>query len=521
MASQSQDLGGVSEVAELLGVTRQRVASLRVRPGFPEPLAELAAGPIFDLESVRRWASSGRRRPGRPRQSPELVLGGRYAVEEPAIGRGGFGKVFKASDRQASAGGRALVAAKVLDPRENLEAVDFDRFRREQRILSEHRHPNVIRATDHGEESDGTLWYVMRLAKSSLSARVDSIAGDVPTILDVVRQVAAGIGHLHEHGIIHRDVKPGNVLHLRSAVWAVSDLGLARRIGSHETRTLTETGDGVGSLWFTAPEQWTDAKSVSETADIFGLGRILHLLLTGEEGPVTEITHDGLRAVVRRATDTAPSRRYRSVDAFLRAVEDAASSPVGVWRTQSEELSDLRQRLSEQLHGPSPDPTALAQVRELITASVDDGAVLEVLDHTIPHLQGPALSDLWEEDADGWRDFLARLADHMRQCRYEFSFTDQVSAFFRRCLTVSDEDPEVMRSCVYALVGVGARHNRWRVRDTVDSILQSARTAEQALAVAEAIRASGAYDVRWTIEDVSLSTLHPVVVTAIKETTED
>jgi serine/threonine protein kinase len=379
----------------------------------------------------------------------------------------------------------------------------------------------VIRAVDHGEENGGTLWYVMRLAKGSLSARIDSIAGDVPMILDVVRQVGAGIGHLHAHGIIHRDVKPGNVLQVRSAVWAVSDLGLARRVGSHATKTLTETGEGVGSLWYTAPEQWTDAKSVSEAADIFGLGRVLHILLTGEEGPVTDITHDGLRAVVRRATDTAPSRRYRSVATFLKAVDDAASSPVGLWRTQSEELSDLRQRLGDQLHGPSPDPSALAEVHDLIAASLDDDAVLEVLDHAVPYLQGPAVVELWKEDPDGWRDFLARLADHMRQCGYEFSFTDQIAAFFRRCLTASDDDPEIMRSTVFALVGVGARHNRWRVRDTVGSILQSARTTEQALAVAEAIRASDDYDVNWTVEDVSLATLHPVVAAAIKETVDD
>jgi hypothetical protein len=109
----------------------------------------------------------------------------------------------------------------------------------------------------------------------------------------------------------------------------------------------------------------------------------------------------------------------------------------------------------------------------------------------------------------------------MRQCGYEFSFTDQIAAFFRRCLTASDDDPEIMRSTVFALVGVGARHNRWRVRDTVGSILQSARTTEQALAVAEAIRASDDYDVNWTVEDVSLATLHPVVAAAIKETVDD
>lgn len=515
--TQGPNIGGVSEVSELLGVSRQRVASLRSRPGFPEPLAELAAGPIFDLDAIRRWESSSKRRPGRPRRSKDRVIGNRYQLEGPPIGEGGFGKVYKATDRHAGDGDRDVVAVKVLDPQDSDDEVDFDRFRREQRILSEHRHPNVIRAMDYGEESDGTLWYVMRLAKGSLSARVGSITGDLPTVLEVVRQVGAGIAHLHAHGIVHRDVKPGNVLQIRSATWAVSDLGLARRIGSHTTRTLTETGEGVGSVWFTAPEQWTDAKSVTEAADIFGLGRILHVLLTGEDGPVSDIAHDGLRAVVRRATDSAPTRRYRSISAFLDAVEDAASSPVGIWRTRSEEASDIRQRLADQLNSPSPDPSAVAEVRELISASAEDDEVLNVLDHVAPLLQGPELVDLWSKDPVEFRDFLARLAEHMRHSAYEFSFTDQIASFFRRCIAASNEDADILRSSVIALVRVGAYHNRWRVRDVAGSVLQSARSAEQGLAAAEALRASDRDDVCWTVEDLSLSTLHPAIAAAIED----
>jgi serine/threonine protein kinase len=513
------DIGGAFEVADLLGVTRQRVASLRARPSFPEPLAELAAGPIFDLDEIRRWAASSRRRSGRPRNSPDRILGGRYLLEGSPIGRGGFGEVFKATDRQAGEDDRAVVAVKVLHPKEDAEAVDFDRFRREQQILSQHHHPNVMRALNHGEEADGTLWYVMALAQGSLSARIDSIAGNIPNVVDVIRQVAAGIGHLHAHAIIHRDVKPANVLQLRSAVWAVSDLGLARRIGPHETTTLTETGEGVGSLWFTAPEQWTDAKSVYEAADIFGLGRVLHVLLTGGEGPITDIKHDGLRAVVRRATDSAPSHRYRSVDNFLKALDYAVVSPIGRWRTKSEDVKDRRQRLGERLHNPTPDPPAVSETRDLIAASADDDELLKILDHVVPYLPGPAVVALWNEDPDGWREFLGRLADHMRHRAYDFSFTDQIAAFYRKCLTASEEDPEVMKWSVLALVRVGAYHNRWRVRDTVTSMLQSARTAEQALAVADAIRTSDEDDVHWSIAEVSLGTLHPAIVGVIHEVT--
>lgn len=512
-------LGGIAEVAELLGVSRQRVASLRSRPGFPAPLAELAAGPIFDLESVERWAKSARRAPGRPRAKSDRVLGERYALEPTPIGQGGFGMVYRATDRQAESSKNVVVAVKVLDGDAGVDPIDFARFRREQRILMKERHANVVPALDSGEEPDGTLWYVMPLARGSLADRIDDIVGDVAAAVAVVRQVAAGLAHLHEQDIIHRDVKPGNVLRLRRDAWAVSDLGLARRLGSHQTTTLTETGEGVGSWWYTAAEQWTDAKAVTKATDIFGLGRILHVLLTGEEGPVTDIDHQALRAVVRKATDGAPSRRYASIVAFVRALDDAASSPTGVWRTRDEELAESKQDLAERLRGPVADPTAVREVKQLIAASEDDEDLLEVLDETLPYLAGPALVDLWREDPDMLRDFLQRFAEHVRHRGFEFSYTDQIASFFRRCLTATDDDPDVLRASVYALMGVGARHNRWRVRDAVEAILQTARTAPQAMAVAEAIRDSDDYDVAWSVEELNLGTMHPIVAAAIEEAT--
>ncbi len=514
-------IGGVTEVSELLGISRQRVASLRSKPGFPLPIAELAAGPIFDLDAVSRWEKTARRKPGRPSARSNKVVGDRYVLDANPVASGGFGKVYRAEDSQAERSRDVVVAVKVLDTGGVVDPIDFARFRREQQILLEDHHANVVPALDAGEETDGTLWYVMPLAKESLADAVASIAGDVLVVVDIVRQIAAGLAHLHEKDVIHRDVKPGNVLRFRRGVWAISDLGLARRIGPHETTTLTETGEGVGSWWFTAAEQWTDAKAVTNAADIFGIGRVLHLLLTGEQGPVSDIEHEALRAVVRRATDAAPSRRYPSIEAFAQALDDAASSPTGLWQTRDERNADAKQQLAERLRGPIADPTAVKEIRRLIVASIDDEELFEVLDETVVYLSGPDLFDLWHDDNDLLREFLNRLARFMKDRRYEFAFSDQIASFFRRCLTASDDDPDVMGASVLALIGVGANHNRWRVRDSLGAILQTARTGPQALAVAEAIRASDEYNLAWSIEDINLSTLHPVVASSIDRATTE
>ena len=95
-------MGGVTEISELLGVSRQRLSRLRERPDFPDPIGELAVGPIWDLDAIEAWKGSGSRQSsaGRPSASAAArTLGGRFVLEEK-IGSGGFADVFRAADRK-------------------------------------------------------------------------------------------------------------------------------------------------------------------------------------------------------------------------------------------------------------------------------------------------------------------------------------------------------------------------------------------------------------------------------------
>jgi hypothetical protein len=209
-------IGGVTEVAAELRVTRQRMAKLRERPDFPDPVGELAQGPVWDLDGIAEWRDSGLRRTlaGRPTAAEaSRTLGGRFVLEEPPIGRGGFADVYRAVDRKMSGRAPSVVAVKVLRGMDQLDEEVIRRFRRELRLLDEDlHHPHVIPVISHGGTADEGMWYAMPLAKGSLADEIPDFVGAPAKVLDLMRQVCAGLIYVHQAGVFHRDLKPANIL---------------------------------------------------------------------------------------------------------------------------------------------------------------------------------------------------------------------------------------------------------------------------------------------------------------------
>jgi len=208
------------------------------------------------------------------------TFGGRYLVDR-VLGGGGMGAVFAAKDEESG----AEVALKVLLPQLAKEETHLARFRREAEVMGLLDHPHVVEDLATGVEDDGTPWIAMELAKgetlSSLMRREQTLS--VERAVGIVRQIVAALIAAHEVGIIHRDVKPGNVMVRdedgRERV-KVLDFGLARFIESPTYQKLTVTGYVVGTPSYMAPEQ-AFGDRVDEGADIYAIGAILHALLTG------------------------------------------------------------------------------------------------------------------------------------------------------------------------------------------------------------------------------------------------
>ena len=274
---------------------------------------------------------------------------GSYEVEEE-IGRGGMGVVYRAHQPNL----QRQVAVKVLLPHLAKDAEFVERFLREARSAARLHHPGLVTIFDVGD-IDGTYYFSMQwLQGKTLEEKLEE-PGQLPVeeVVGVVSQMAAALGFAHEAGVVHRDVKPANVivdLHGRAVL---TDFGIAK--AGNETR-LTRVGASVGSPDYMAPEQISGG-SMDARTDLYALGVLLHHLLTGEppytgDAPIA-VAYQHLNApvpsvrekrpevppeldeVVARLMAKAPEDRFQSADELLAALRaipglEMAGPPTGI-----------------------------------------------------------------------------------------------------------------------------------------------------------------------------------------------
>ncbi len=267
------------------------------------------------------------------------ILGDRYALLE-LLGQGGMATIYRATDTQL---GRE-VAVKLLRP-EYLKDPDFSsRFRLEAQSAASLSHPNVVTVYDYGEDPSGPF-IVMEYVDGEDLATILRRNGSLPPgqVARIGASVARALQAAHDRGLVHRDVKPGNVLIGRDGRIKVVDFGIARAIAEAH---VTLPGTTLGSVHYFSPEQ-ARGETATEASDIFSLGIVLYELLTGERpwvgdsaasvalarltGPVPDPVKvrpsipAEIVAIVRTALASAPGDRFPSAGAMADALEPARS----------------------------------------------------------------------------------------------------------------------------------------------------------------------------------------------------
>ena len=229
------------------------------------------------------------------------------------LGEGGMGTVYKAQHTRLN----RLVALKMLPACRMDHEPSIARFAREIEAVGKLDHPNIVRAFDAGED-DEVHYLVMELVDGVDLHRLVKQNGPLPIAeaCAIVRQAALGLQHAHEHGLVHRDVKPSNLLLSRDGTVKVLDLGLALLQGeSRRQEELTSTGQVMGTLDYIAPEQASDSHLVDVRADVYSLGCTLFKLLTGR-APFADSQHDSaLKKLLAHAQDTPPALGELRADA--------------------------------------------------------------------------------------------------------------------------------------------------------------------------------------------------------------
>jgi serine/threonine protein kinase len=293
-------------------------------PACATRLLRLGSRPDPLADAVRQ---AGRVAAFAPDATPPAALRD-YRIEG-VLGEGGMGTVYRAVHTRL---GRP-VALKLLTARRRLDPDAGTRFEREMRAIGALRHPHIVQPTDAGE-IDGVPFLAMELLDGRDLARlvIDRGPLGVADACEAVRQAALGLQHAHGHGMVHRDVKPSNLMLAADGTVKVLDLGLARTAERDEAADpaagtvvrlgdLTETDTRVGTAAYMAPEQGTAPAGVDARADVYALGRTLAFLLTGSPSvPAAGAAPGGLRKLIRRLQDSDPADRYPTAAAAAAAL---------------------------------------------------------------------------------------------------------------------------------------------------------------------------------------------------------
>jgi serine/threonine-protein kinase len=289
----------------------------------------------------------------RPPQPGDLIAD-RYELQE-LVGTGGMSSVFRAHDLQLE----REVAIKILHEHYAQDPEYLERFRREARAVARLSHPNIVTVIDRGDD-DGRQYIVFEHVDGENLKELVIRSGRLPVrqALELALHIADGLSFAHEHGLVHRDVKPQNVLLSNEGEVKVTDFGIARSL--HVEHGVTQTGTVLGTGEYLAPEQ-ASGKTVSPATDVYSLGIVLWELLagdvpfTGDNFVAVALRHVNepppslrerrpdvsprLDAAVQRALTKDPARRFPSMAAFANELRLCLAEPEGVALPPSDDLA--------------------------------------------------------------------------------------------------------------------------------------------------------------------------------------
>lgn len=360
------------------------------RPRDAQSLAKelVRAGKLTKYQATAIWNGK-----------PQNLVFGEYVVIDK-IGQGGMGVVVKAQHKKM----KRLVAIKMLSAGLMDSPKAVKRFFQEVEAAGKLSHPNIVAAYDAGEH-EGTHYLVMEYVDGQNLSRLVKDRGPLPLdeAMDYIVQAAEGLAHAHSEGIIHRDVKPGNLLIDSKGRVKILDMGLARiqsmsMEGTGDAQRLTQTGQMMGTCDYMAPEQATDSREADHRADIYGLGCTLYRALIGSApypGDTIVQTLMGHKNGPIPSLCAGRSDVPAAVDAIFRRM--LAKKPEDRPRTMQEVIDSLRAAMAAPNLVPAPAPVPLPPVRPESPLSF-----LGELTPSAPALNRPAAPV--EETPPSWLD---------------------------------------------------------------------------------------------------------------------
>ncbi|MBL4847658.1 MAG: protein kinase [Planctomycetes bacterium] len=336
----------------VLGGTEVEIQLIRERVDIPptEPLQAVGPAEYCAICSKPVPADDlalANRHKGKPlclTCSPPIEVPG-YRLEKK-LGEGAMGVVYMALNESTS----KLVALKVLKARGEVDGETRARFAREVNTAAQLTHPNIVKVLDCGEVTPH-LYYTMEFVPGkSLKAYIEQHGAlPLPSVLRVSVQVAEALEHAREHNVVHRDVKPENIIVQNDGHAKLADFGLAKNVLSSGASGLTRPGDGLGTLPYMPPELIADAVYADHRCDVYSLGASIYHMLTGQT-PFTAKTPVAFFRLIREETPKPITEFRKDVPYVLtRMIEKSmAKSPDDRYDTVADMAMIMRQFLQSE-----------------------------------------------------------------------------------------------------------------------------------------------------------------------------
>jgi tetratricopeptide (TPR) repeat protein len=387
---------------------------------------------------------------------PGTVVRGRFAIERHA-GSGAMGAVYRAIDRLT---GEPVALKVLLDASSDARA---DRLAREAEALAELSHPHIVRYVDHGVLEGGRAYLAMEwLEGETLSARLAAKGLTIAETVALGSGVAAALAAAHARGIVHRDVKPSNLLLVGGdpARVKVLDFGIAHlRAGA---RRLTATGEMLGTPGYMAPEQARGESTLDARSDVFALGAVLFECLTGR--PAFE--GDGAMMVLLKVVLEEPPRVGSLRPEVSRALDELVMRMLD--KSPAARPANGDAVLAELCAITPSDDLAPPSLRDAPTITAFERRVLCLaLARPLPGGGLPARAGALREAAARWGGELDLLADGSLIAAFSSAgaATDQAARAARAALEISRALPGVPIALV---TGHGEAHARWAMGELID-----------------------------------------------------
>lgn len=350
---------------------------------------------------------------------------------------GGFGEVYLASDENKDS-----FAVKMLtDHSQN----GSDRFDREVRLMSRLNHPNIMKIVAWNITTSNKF-YVMPLYKTSLDSILPELAENYQRQYSIIRSILSGLRYLHSEGVIHRDMKPGNILLNNDTDVVITDFGLGFQPNS-SSKPLT-TMHNYGTLRYASPEQCANMHNVDCRTDIYAMGYIIEDIVSANG---TCHNYDSsIKYIIEKCTKKNRDDRFQTVEQLQEMIDTVYSLILN--KSEAYALDDLLIKMAQrQLDFPNIMDVANRIIKE------NDRERVELF---FSNISSSSLKELEQNNISLLHEMIIRLDSYWDQTDWPFSYIDKVANLSEK-LYMTLSNPELKAMILFRLTELAINYNRW------------------------------------------------------------